>query len=219
MKSKNQPASGFTLLELLVSSALIGVVMLALLTATTTSLGLWNNTEERIAVDREGRMAVHLISQDLENLANIDSDDLAPLFDVTKNAAVPMQFLTLRPTDYQDDLADKGDICYVEYRFINNALLRAFVGSSQTFEALQANSLPKDSLNFEVVATNILQFRIWAWDERGEHAQGSAVRAVDFMIEVVDPKGMANFRQNPNLPLVGQQYFSSRAAIPAPAKR
>jgi hypothetical protein len=35
-------------------------------------------------------------------------------------------------------------------------------------------------------------------------------------MEVVDAKGLENFRRNPNLPLVGQQYFSGRAAVPPP---
>ena len=208
----------FTLIELLVSSAILAIVMMVLLTSVTTGLSLWRNTEQRVSVDREGRSAMHLLAEDLGGIVNLTNANLQPQFVITRDAAIPLRFLTLKSFDGQTNSAsDVGDVCYVEYRYEFNALKRAMVGSKDTFAAITSGKLPEvDSGSFEMVATNLLQFRVWGWDASGNPATGSAARAVDYLMEVVDAKGLDNFRRNPNLPLVGQQYFSGRGAVPSP---
>lgn len=210
-------SDGFTLLELLVSSAVLAIIMMVLLTSASTGLSLWRNTEQRVSVDREARTAMHLLAEDLAGILNPTNTSLQPRFDANRDAVTPMRFLTVKSSDYQTNPAvDVGDVCFVEYRFQSNALSRASVDSSATFQAMRNNAMPTNDLTFEVLATNILQFRVWAWDAAGNPATGSAVRAVDYLIEVVDAKGLDNFRRNPNLPLIGQQYFSGRGAVPSP---
>jgi prepilin-type N-terminal cleavage/methylation domain-containing protein len=207
----------FTLLELLVSAAILGIVMMVLLVSASTGMSLWRSTEQKVAVEREGRTAMHIIAQDLAGIVNMTNPGLQPFFDAERDASTPLRFLTLKPVDYQDDPArDTGDVCFVEYRFANNALTRASVDSAATFAALREGRLPDNDLEFEMLATNILQFRVWAWNGAGQPATGSDVRAVDYLMEVVDAKGLENFRLNPNLPLLGQQYFSGRGAVPPP---
>jgi hypothetical protein len=202
---------------LLVSSAVLGIVMMALLGAASTGLSLWRNTEQKVSVDREGRTAMHIISDDLSGIVNLSDAALQPQFDTRRDAASPMRFLTLKPSDYQQDpSADLGDVCYVEYRFVSNAISRAVVDSAATFTDLSEGKLPTNNLRFEVLATNVLQFRVWAWDAGGNPASGSNARVVDHLMEVVDVKGIENFRRDPNLPLVGQQYFSGRGFVPSP---
>lgn len=214
---KPEQSNGFTLLEVLVSSAILGIMMMVLLTSASTGLSLWRNTEERVSVDREGRTAMHLISEDLAGMLNFTNTSLQPQFDANRDAVTPMRFFTVKPTDYQSNSAvDVGDVCFVEYRFQSNALSRASVDSSTTFQAISNNVMPTNNLTFEVLATNVLQFRVWAWNAAGNPAIGSAARAVDYFMEVVDAKGLDNFRRNPDLPLIGQQYFSGRAAVPPP---
>jgi prepilin-type N-terminal cleavage/methylation domain-containing protein len=216
MKNRG-PRDGFTLLELLVSSVVLGIIMMVLLASASTGLSLWRNTEQRISVDREGRTAMHLLTQDLTGILNLSNPALQPQFDRTRDAVTPLRFLTVKPRDYQTNTAvDVGDVCFVEYRYENNALSRASVDSSAAFQALKANQMPENGLIFELLATNVLQFRVWAWDAAGKPADGSAVRAIDFFMEVVDAKGLDNFRRNPDLPLIGQQYFSGRSAVPPP---
>jgi prepilin-type N-terminal cleavage/methylation domain-containing protein len=218
LTKQRQSFAGFTLLELLVSSALLGIVMMALLASASTGLSLWRNTEQRVSVDREGRTAMHVLSEDLAGIINPSSAALQPRFDTNRDAATPMAFLTVRPRDYQadPDKADFGDVCYVQYRFTSNALSRASVDSAKAFAELRNNELPTNNLSFEVLATNVLQFRVWAWDAEGRPVDGADTRVVDYLMEVVDAKGMDNFRRNPDLPLVGQQYFSGRGAVPLP---
>jgi prepilin-type N-terminal cleavage/methylation domain-containing protein len=213
---KPAQCDGFTLLEILVSSALLGIMMMVVLTSASTGLSLWRNTEERVSVDREGRTAMHLISEDLAGILNFTNTSLLPQFEINTNAVIRMRFFTVKPADYQTNTADVGDVCFVEYRFENNALSRASVDSSATFQAIRGNVMPTNNLTFEVLATNLLQFRVWAWNASGSPATGSAVRAVDYLMEVVDAKGLDNFLRDTNLPLTGQQYFSGRAAVPSP---
>jgi prepilin-type N-terminal cleavage/methylation domain-containing protein len=217
MKQKNLTLGtrGFTLLELLVSSAVLGIVMMTLLVSASTGLSLWRSTEQKVSVDREGRTAMHVLSDDVSGMINLTSPAFQPRFDTNRDAQTPMRFLVLKPRDYQDDPeSDVGDVCYVEYRFANNGLSRAFVGSEDTFAELREGRLPTNDLAFEVLATNVLQFRVWAWDAAGNPVSGANTRIVDFLMEVVDAKGIENFRRDPTLPLVGQQYFSGRGAVP-----
>jgi prepilin-type N-terminal cleavage/methylation domain-containing protein len=209
--------AGFTLLELLVSSAILSIVMMVLLTSVSTGLSLWRSTEQKVSVDREGRTAMHILEEDLRGMVNPSNTSLMPRFDTLRDAQRPLRFLTVKPKDYQANQADVGDVCFVEYRYISNALSRASLDSEATFAAMTNGSFPTNNLIFEVLATNILQFRVWAWDAAGNAAtNASSARVIDYLMEVVDAKGLENFRRNPNLPLVGQQYFSGRAAVPPP---
>jgi len=221
---KSQPAAislaGFTLLELMVSSAVIGMLMMVLLAVTSASLNLWRGSEEAISVDREGRTAMALISQDLANIV-VPAEDPRPEVDEATNAAVPLRFLTTKPADYQDpDEGDTGDVCFVEYRFRDNALLRGFAGSSNTFEKLPDFPVIPDE-DFEVLATNVLQFKVWQWDREGSPVTADAVPAtMDVRLEVVDAKDLDNFRRNPELleaqGYKSRKYFFTRQAVPQP---
>jgi prepilin-type N-terminal cleavage/methylation domain-containing protein len=210
---------GFTLLELMVSSAVIGMLMMVLLGVTSTSLNLWRGSEEAISVDREGRTAMALISQDLASILVPVEKASRPEVDESTNAAVPLRFLTTKPADYQEpDKGDNGDVCFVEYRFRDNALLRGFAGSSNTFDKLPDFPVIPDE-DFEVLATNVLQFKVWQWDREGNPVTDEAVAAtLDVRLEVVDAKDLDNFRRNPQLleaqGYKSRKYFFTRHAVP-----
>jgi len=211
---------GFTLLELLVSSAVIGMLMMVLLGVTSTSLNLWRASEEAIAVDREGRAAMALLAQDLGSIV-VPEQAPRPEVDDAVNAAVPLRFLTTKPVDYQRATdGDVGDVCFVEYRFRDNALWRGFAGSAATFAALPDLPTLEDE-DFEVLATNVLQFKVWQWDREGNPVTGNGAAAtMDTRLEVVDAKDMDNFRRNPALleaqGFKSRKYFFTRHAVPPP---
>jgi prepilin-type N-terminal cleavage/methylation domain-containing protein len=215
------PASnGFTLVELLVSSAVIGMLMVVLLSVTSASLNLWRGSEEAIAVDREGRTAMTLLSQDLAGIV-VPEEKPRPEVEEGTNASVPLRFLTAKPADYQEpDKGDLGDVCFVEYRFRDHALWRGFAGSAETFKALpDFPEVPDDK--FEVLATNVLQFKVWQWDREGNPVAANASPSTfDIRLEVVDAKDMENFRRNPALleaqGFKSRKYFFTRHALPPP---
>lgn len=151
---------GFTLIELLVSSAILAILMMILLGTLSGMLTLWRTTDNKITADREGRAAHLLLSQDLQNVLMPESSALWPRL-VTNTGMVYLQFLTLKPQDYQSQADDVGDVCFVEYAFDSTEprLVRRFFGSKQTYEEiLQANAFPAPSISgAQLVAENVLE--------------------------------------------------------------
>jgi len=223
--------SGFTLVELMVSTAIIGIIMMVLLATTTASLGMWRGAEGRIAVEREGRNAVALMTDDLRSMIKVS--DPPPVFPVgtgdfgssiPDDGSVFMEFFTLRPNDFQarnfESSGDVGDICYVQYRFRDNKIERAFAGSKATFDALRQKSRPTTG-NFEVLADNIPGGNLWVYARDADGKPASTTLATVFVsvsFGVVEATEMQNLKRGITLPgrKTTQQYFSSRAFLPAP---
>jgi len=148
--------SAFTLVELLVSSAVLSIVLVILLGTMSASLGLWRNTDSAISADREGRSANVLVHNDLRSAyVPIGKPELWP--SIQSNGAY-LAFLTRKTSDYQNTVAgDVGEICFVEYVVEDNALKRRVVGSKKTYEGLVAGRFPTRVTNpFQVLATNII---------------------------------------------------------------
>jgi prepilin-type N-terminal cleavage/methylation domain-containing protein len=156
--------TGFTLLELLVSMAVMSIVILVLLQTTAASLSLWRISEGKIAAGREGRGAIQLIDQDFKGMIVPTNAALQPV--LVGNTS--FSFLTLKPQDFQDTTAaagNVGDVCFVEYRITNSAIMRGSVDSKLTFEGL-TNSPPifPTPSQFHVVATNVTE-AVWVENE------------------------------------------------------
>jgi prepilin-type N-terminal cleavage/methylation domain-containing protein len=261
----------FTLLEVLVASAIMGIVMFVLVSTANTSLQLWRGTSEKMAVDREGRSGLSIVAWDLNNivvppwplpkvvpdtnLASFTPQERA-LFNSYTNFLPRIQtnnggsdlrlaFLTLKPTDYQTDPAtDLGDVCYVEYRFFNNALWRAFRGSGDTFDSLSRSNrfpvIPTPQANpesWEIVATNLYQFKVWAhspstnsipldanglqttyWVGSGPFTN-LALSGIEYQMEVLDQKYMKMYRDNPQLAEAqgykSRKYYQAIKPVPS----
>jgi prepilin-type N-terminal cleavage/methylation domain-containing protein len=158
---------GFTLLELLVSMALLSIVILVLLQTTAASLNMWRATERKISAGREGRGALQLIDHDFKNLFAPSNPALHPALE----GSTVFRFLTLKPLDFQDtnNPANVGDVCFVEYRITNNAIERGSVDSELTREAMTdgSPSFPTPA-RFHIVATNVIEA---AWMTNGEYVQ------------------------------------------------
>jgi prepilin-type N-terminal cleavage/methylation domain-containing protein len=148
---------GFSLIEVMVASAVLSVVLAILLGTMTSSIALWRNTENKISADREGRAAGLLLASDLASAVMTTNPNLWP-----KVANDCLRFLTAKPSDYQDtNSGDLGDICYVEY-FLSpdkSALLRNYYGSAWTYQNVllpgQFRSAPEEA-DAQVLATNLL---------------------------------------------------------------
>jgi prepilin-type N-terminal cleavage/methylation domain-containing protein len=167
--------SGFTLLEVLVASAVLSIVMAILLSTLTAAIALWRTTEASIAAGREGRAGELLIAQDLANAVVPTNPLLWPK--VTSNS---LSFLTLRPVDYQSGDEDIGDVCFVEYKVGDDpdnddpnflALTRAFTGSKDTYEALKNVAFPTPT-NAQLLAANIVP------NERAVYVNEAAAKEV-----------------------------------------
>ena len=150
-------ASAFTLIEVLVASAVLSIVMMILLGTLSTSMALWRTTEGRLSADREGRAAELLFSQDVANAVLTTNTNLWPR---VQNGW--LQFLTTKPLDYQDPSgSDTGDVCLVEYSVdpTRHALVRNFTGSSGTWAKIKDDSLPPPpgSSSGQLLALNVFK--------------------------------------------------------------
>lgn len=214
---KSSVGAGFSLIEVLVASAVLSIVMVVLLSTLTTSLSLWRNTEKKMAAGREGRAANLLLAQDLANIVMTTNTNFWPTVQ-TSGGIVSLRFLATKPADYQSGGAGNfGDVCFIEYgvRTADNVLLRNFVGSARTYtEVLQAGSFPSafDAGRAQVLATNLIPgnrdaVREAAWaNELGTNyfvllggnlmssPPGSPVApaAIEVTMAFADPDAMAN---------------------------
>jgi prepilin-type N-terminal cleavage/methylation domain-containing protein len=227
------PAGGFTLLELLVSAALIGVIMMIMLTATSTSMAIWRNSERAISVDREGRNAVALISDDMANMLGVSEsapDYLQPQIAVWKDL-VFLEFFVLRPRDYQaEGNGNDGDLCYVRYRYRDRRIERAMVDSAETFAAIANSQRPATGEDdFEVLSENLPNFTVSTYDGQGNrlNPEGNSddikkVRFTGLSLGALDADEATNREKGVELRSTGttsellssMQYFSTFFEIP-----
>lgn len=151
---------GFTLLEVLVSAAILAIVMAVLLAILSTSLNTWRTTQGKVEVDIEGRSGALLLMQDIDNIIIPNNINLWP--NTVTNSTTPyFRFLTLKPADYQEqDRGDVGDVCYVEYFFdkTEGSLMRRFYASKWTYDnILKPGGFPSPSQqNAQLLSTNLL---------------------------------------------------------------
>lgn len=129
--------AAFTLLEVLVASAVLAIVMVILLGTLSTTLSLWRNTESKIVADREARSAELLLAQDLSSVVMPVNSNLWPR--VTDGSS--LRFLTARPPSYVTN-SGVGNVFYVEYAILPSTdtnlasaleLRRYMMGSDDTF--------------------------------------------------------------------------------------
>lgn len=243
MKSLCHPRrrAGFSLLEVLVASAVLSIVLMILLGALTTTLSLWRTTESKLAADREGRAAELLMADDLASVLVPADPNLWPRVDGDS-----LQFLTLKSTDYQSKKGNnKGDICFVEYRFDRpkHALMRRFYSSEKTFNDILSKPTPTfpsasgSASDMQLLATNILTDNADAVRGLALHDQApedsfillnrellprannnEPPAAVEVNFAVADPDAMANedLWKNNDVPLRNAGLYSFRIHFPLP---
>jgi len=230
---------GFSLLEVLVASAILAIVLMVMLGVLTTTLNIWRATEGKGHADREARAAELLIAQDLANAVMLADPALWPRVQNER-----LQFLSLKPLDYQSGPGDVGDVCFVEYYFDkqNNRLERVFLGSRETFDTvLQRQQFPAPgSVAGQLLADNILP-------DAGDAVRGLALAryanntnfillgpdmlplagalgpdnfpsAIEVNFAVADPDGIRNLEllANPGYVLRNAGFYSFRVHFPRP---
>jgi type II secretory pathway pseudopilin PulG len=135
-------ATAFTLLEVLVTCAVLGLLLTILLSIFSASLNLWRATDSKIYADREARAIRLQLSQDLSNafLTANSAMDLWPRVE-TRGQNTYLQFLTKSPSGYQLGNENFGDVCFVEYAFspATKTLTRRFLHSAETYDTILVN--------------------------------------------------------------------------------
>ncbi len=160
---------GFTLIEVLVSSAVLAIVLAVMFSALSTSMSLWRNTDNKIVADREARAVNFLLSRDLANVVMPASTNLWPRIvtnRIGRENVYYLKFLTVVPAEGQSATGtEAGDVCYVEYVVLPSTngpgreMRRLFWPSSKTFSnVLRPGVLPglQAANQFESLGLNLL---------------------------------------------------------------
>jgi prepilin-type N-terminal cleavage/methylation domain-containing protein len=236
-------ASGaFSLLEVLVASAVLAILMTVLLGTLTTSLTLWRNTEGKLYSDREARAAELLIAQDLSSVVMAADPNLWP-----RTNQGSLQFLVTKPADYQGT-GEVGDVCFVEYTVdpSANTLTRLFYPSERTYsEIISGGGFPSPgSEQGQILATDVLADNrdavrgLAIYSEANQRAflilgtnTGSLLEfsgtyspanrpvAVEVNFAVTDPSSMDNrdlWEGRPDIKLRNAGLYSFRVSLPEP---
>jgi len=244
--TRSRPAgtAGFSLLEVLVASAILGVVMLVLLNTLSTSLLLWRNTESKAAADREARGAELLLVDDMSAVLMPSSPDLWPKVAGSAPNNV-LQFLTTKPSDYLPSAP--GDVFFVEYWVdaATGTLRRALLDSSETYtkvlragrfpspktggddQMLAANILAKNQdaarglgrvMQSEANNTNFVLLNASLLPLTGIAASNNIPAAVEVNFSVADPETLRNrdLLANTNYILRNAGLYSTRFRLPPP---
>lgn len=220
------PRHAFTILEVLVSTAILGIVMLVMLASIDTGMRLWKTTQDKISIDREGRYAMFQISRDLQNMITPPTPAPTPFFkNIGEGNGKFMEFFLIKPSDYQepDSAGEKnvGDVCYVRYKLQDNKILVYYEDSEKTFESLKNNRFPSvedGDENWETLALNVRRVGAITQNSKGEYQLAgengytSDIRSLFCYIEINDP---ASFGPNPAPTQTRKsQYFTVTSSIP-----
>ncbi len=172
MSILSKKTAAFTILEILVAVAVLGMLLVLLLNIVQSAATLWRNSENRMETYREARAAMQVISRDLNNL--LPSTNTTHFIFSTNQLA----FLALMPRDSQLDTS-LGDVCTVGYLFAYDNkspvaaddgrqsynLYRYFVESNDTFTNLSQGSdlfpdFDPSTNRSEILARNIASFKV-----------------------------------------------------------
>lgn len=184
-------SSAFTLLELMVSMAVLSLIIVLLLSIVDNATTMWRQSENRVDAYREARAALNVIANDLASIYRSSNtnffrlDDPSIVIDAPPPASLddPLFFLTALPTGAQDPDSNKSYICAVGYFLGYNStslsgnskekslnLYRYFKSSDNTYEVLTNSSpslvtkkLTTGRTGEEVLAKNVTHFNVKAF--------------------------------------------------------
>jgi prepilin-type N-terminal cleavage/methylation domain-containing protein len=177
MANNNAFRAGFTLLEVLVSSAVLAIVLAIMFSALSTSMNLWRNTDNKIVSDREARAVEMMLARDLANVIIPASADLRPKIATNRLGRANvyyLKFLTAVPSEMQSASGGVGDVCYVEYAVLpstngpGSEVRRLFWPSTKTLsDVITAGAFPSapqapaeyQSLGINLLPTNTMAAR------------------------------------------------------------
>lgn len=173
---------GFTLIELMVSMALLSLLIVVLMGMVDSATKIWRVNENRVESYREARAAMNLIASDLRsafastNLKYFKTNAASSFGASPDDGAI--FFLSSLPLSAQDESSSLSEICEVGYylrygkgdlstaKQEGYSLYRYFRESNGTFTNLIADTgfFNHSPTNVEVLARNIPFFKVQCYD-------------------------------------------------------
>lgn len=125
LSPRRSTATGFSLVEIMISVAILGVLMTMLFSFFNQATNAWQTTEKKMSAFREARAAFYYIKRDLTNMV-VSSSVTWSFYENTEDfiseADLPpaangdaLLFLTSTPRQGQNRDESKSDLCLVGY--------------------------------------------------------------------------------------------------------
>ncbi len=165
---------GFTLLEVLVSSAILLVLMLLLLGMGDGASKIWRDGEGRREAQRELRAALQLITEDLHSAVITTNAESLSISESKEGRPQSLFFLVSHPSDRRH-AEIKGDLCAAGYflaadpkesgctnlyRFHASGETVAKAVEDDSLQELYREASPENASTTELLARNIVSLRI-----------------------------------------------------------
>lgn len=171
----SKKTTGFTILEVLVAVAVLGMLLVLLLNILQSAAGLWRGVENRAETYREARAAMQVIARDLTGaVASTNTNH----FPTNLIASSHLAFFSRLPRSSQNS-DSHGDVCMVGYflAYGNKSpvagdngrqsynLYRYFIESNETFTNLSQGSplfpdFDPSTNRSEILARNVVAFDV-----------------------------------------------------------
>jgi len=168
---------GFTLLEVLLASAILCILVILLLWMGNAGLRFWRDGEQRRESLREARAAFQILTEDLHSAVittNPESLMINQGTPISENETSQLFFLVSHPADRRDSTI-RGDLCATGYFLAKDPhgvgsrnLYRFHVSGDRVAIAVEENHLgslyaeaaPTNESTTELLAHNIIGFQI-----------------------------------------------------------
>ena len=165
---------GFTLLEVLVSSAILLVLMLLLLGMGDGASKIWRDGEGRREAQRELRASLQMITEDLHSAVITTNAESLEIRQAEEGRPQSLFFLVSHPGDRRH-AEIKGDLCAAGYFLAEDPkesgctnLYRFHASGDSVAKAVEDDSLqelyreasPSNAFTTELLARNIVSLRI-----------------------------------------------------------
>jgi prepilin-type N-terminal cleavage/methylation domain-containing protein len=176
MRTRPRFASGFTLLEVLISSAILLIVIALLIVMADHTTHIWHQGESRRDASRELRAGLEILTEDLHSAVLTTNPST---LSITKNENLGSRlFFTVSHPSEKRSVGNEGDLCatgyfiardphskdsgksYNLYRFhaSGNSVANAFKNNS--LPALYASASATNAATTELLARHLIQLDV-----------------------------------------------------------
>ncbi len=189
--------SAFTLIEIMVATVIMVILVGLVIQITSEVLKVWNRSSGKLAANAEARIAMDLLTQDLETAILRDNGKQWLRVESPQNPAGPYNdqtvALKLFSPALDRDMTQPGDVCAIAYRL---SYRPAYDGASDSIYVLYRSiATPQDTFDTLMgSSTNATQNELTAggfWDKGDVEVDSNylASNIVDFKVILYEDDG------------------------------
>jgi prepilin-type N-terminal cleavage/methylation domain-containing protein len=189
---------GFSLIELMFTIVISSMILLLTVSLLSRSRNSYEEISNSVLGDREARAAMNQLSSDLSSAMDHDSEIFS--HSLTLWPADRIGFLSLQPTQAQEEMRRVGDLCGIRYYLkdlmidhkVVRCLMRGFHDSKEIFSALSGKSLApllqEEASSDEPIAFGVVSFEARPKSQNGQGQQNEWIQDGGTGPQVIDVK-------------------------------